>query len=61
MRLDSCRRCGTELEINKRCNACSKPNQFFCHRCGHVTNEQIHFTCNLKSLDYKMLRPIITP
>ena len=55
MRIDSCRKCGTGLEVNKKCDVCRKPNQFFCHNCSDVTDEQIHSVCYLISLDYTML------
>ena len=55
MRFDSCKKCGTELEINKTCNVCQQPNQFFCHNCGNVTEEQIHFQCMMISFDYSLL------
>ena len=45
MRTDSCRKCGDELESNKKCQVCSESNQFVCHKCGEVTGEQIHSTC----------------
>ena len=56
MRFDSCRKCGTELEVNKKCNACREANQFFCHNCSHVTDEQIHAVCRIASLDHNLLR-----
>lgn len=45
MKQDSCRRCGNELEVNKKCDVCNKENQFYCHECGYVSEEQIHFQC----------------
>lgn len=45
MKQDSCRRCGNELEVNKKCDVCNKENQFYCHKCGYVSEEQIHFQC----------------
>ena len=45
MRFDSCRKCGKELEVSKRCDVCKKENQFFCHSCGYLTIEQIHADC----------------
>ena len=51
MRIDSCRKCGIELEVNKRCDACRAANQFFCHNCSHVTDKQIHARCDLAGLD----------
>jgi len=48
MRIDSCRKCGTELEENKKCDICLEINQFFCHNCGYTTDEQIHSKCFLE-------------
>ena len=56
MRIDSCRKCGIELEINKKCGVCKNVSQLFCHKCGNVTDEQIHLECNLKRLDYGVLK-----
>ena len=50
MKIDSCRRCGNELEVNKKCDICNKENQFYCHECGDVTIEQIHFECMMTSI-----------
>lgn len=55
MKSESCRRCGKGLEVNKKCKICLKPNQFFCHGCGLVTDEQIHFQCMMMSLDHTLL------
>ncbi len=55
MKLTSCRRCGKEMEINKKCNICSEANQFFCHGCGYVSDEQIHFQCMMISFDHALL------
>ncbi len=51
MKLDSCRRCGNELEVNKKCTVCNKENQFYCHECGDVTIEQIHFECMMVGIE----------
>ena len=59
MRLDSCRKCGTELEVEKKCDVCRDAIQFFCHHCGHVTDEQIHSVCYLVSMNHHLLRPTI--
>ena len=60
MRIDSCRKCGIELEINKKCYVCNKPNQFFCHSCSNVTEEQIHLQCMIIESNYKLLEyPIV--
>ena len=54
MRIDSCRKCGTELEVNKRCDVCGEASQFFCHSCSHVTDEQIHATCMVIRLEHSL-------
>jgi len=60
MRIDSCRKCGIQLEVNKKCDVCREPNQFFCHNCSNVTEKQIHLQCMLIELDYKLLEIPIT-
>ena len=55
MKDESCRQCGHELEINKKCNVCSKPNQFYCYGCGHISDEQIHFQCMMISMNHTLL------
>ena len=52
MRIDSCRKCGTELEINKKCDMCRDAIQFFCHNCGNITDEQIHSICYLVNMNH---------
>ncbi|KAF6246982.1 hypothetical protein C6990_07835 [Nitrosopumilus sp. b3] len=54
MRIDSCRKCGIELEKNKKCDVCRKVNQFFCHRCGFTTDEQIHTECSIQRTNYSI-------
>ena len=51
MKQDSCRRCGHELEVNKKCDICNKENKFYCHECGYETVEQIHFECMMTSIE----------
>jgi len=55
MKDNSCRSCGNALEVKKTCNICSQANQFFCHNCGYVSEEQIHFQCTMISLDHTLL------
>ena len=52
MKQDSCRRCGHELEVNKKCDICNKENQFYCHECGYVTEEQIHLECMMTRINH---------
>lgn len=54
MRMDSCRKCGEMLEVNKKCNVCKKENEFFCHKCGLII-EQIHSQCMLIDSNCKVL------
>jgi hypothetical protein len=56
MRIDSCRKCGTKLEVNKKCTVCKEANQFFCHSCNHVADEQIHAVCYLAGLEHNLLK-----
>jgi hypothetical protein len=58
MRLDGCRKCGTELETNKKHSICRELNEFFCHRCGNVTDKQIHSQCMSIDFSYRLLVPI---
>lgn len=55
MRIESCRKCGEILEVNKKCNICKKENEFFCHKCGFITVEQIHSQCMLIGSRSKLL------
>ena len=55
MRIDLCRKCGTCLEVNKKYQECREPDQFFCHKCGNVTEEQIHSHCMGKEYSYTFL------
>ncbi len=58
MRLDGCRKYGIVLEVNKKYNIFREPNEFFCHRCGNVTDKQIHSQCMLIDFSYRLLVPI---
>ena len=58
MRIDSCRKCGAELEVNKKCDICRNANQFFCHTCGLVTDEQIHSNCYLVNFNYNLVHAV---
>ena len=49
MRIDSCRKCGNELEINQRCDVCNDAIEFYCHGCGATTEKQIHRQCMFNS------------
>ena len=59
MRIDLCRKCGIELEENKKCDVCGKVNQLFCHNCGNISEEQIHSECYLIKSNYNLLNPTV--
>ena len=50
MRIDSCRRCGVGMEVNKKCEICGIPIEFFCHMCSYISEKQIHSECMLKKI-----------
>ena len=52
MKDESCRRCGNELEVNRKCDI---PNQLYCHECGYVSDEQIHFQCMMTRRNHALL------
>ena len=56
MRIDSCRKCGIELEVEKKCDVCRDAVQFFCHSCGTITDEQIHSVCYLVNMNRNLLK-----
>jgi len=55
MQYDLCRHCGHGLTVYKKCDICSKEKQFICTSCGHYTDEQIHSTCLMISMDHTLL------
>jgi len=56
MQNNLCRHCGSDLEVYKKCDVCSKEKQYICNSCGHETEEQIHSTCIMMNMDYTLLR-----
>ena len=56
MRIDSCRKCGKELEIEKKCYSCNEPTVFHCTKCIYSTVEQIHFECQAKMIEVSIKR-----
>ncbi|WP_148680125.1 hypothetical protein [Nitrosopumilus maritimus] len=52
MRVESCRKCGTELEIRQNCSVCKEPKKFECKNCKVETDEQIHSICRLVDMNY---------
>jgi len=53
MRIDSCRQCGTFLDIKQKCSICAKPIKFVCKNCHAETDEQIHSLCKIANMNYK--------
>ena len=58
MRIDSCRKRGTELEVNKKCEICRNTLQFFCHKCGNITDEQIHSVCYVVNMNHSFSQTV---
>ena len=56
MRIDSCRKRGTELKASKKCEMCKDAIQFFCHKCGSIPDEQIHSICHLVNMNRNLLK-----
>ena len=57
MRLESCRKCGAELEAIQNCSVCKKSIKFECKNCKTELDEQIHSICRLVDMNY---RPIVS-
>ncbi|WP_428324141.1 hypothetical protein [Nitrosopumilus sp.] len=55
MKDTSCRKCGDQLYVYKKCNVCFKPNQFTCGKLGHTTDEEIHMKCIMIDMDHTIL------
>ena len=56
MKIESCRKCGTELEIKQNCSYCSSPTQFHCKKCDIDTEMQIHLNCFQSSFEKEILQ-----
>ncbi|WP_428326985.1 hypothetical protein [Nitrosopumilus sp.] len=55
MKDTSCRKCGEQLQVYKKCSVCFKPNQFTCGKLGHTTDEEIHLQCMMIHMDHTIL------
>ncbi len=44
---ESCRNCGTDLQVESKCSQCNEPIQQICPECKYATLERIHFDCTL--------------
>ena len=53
MRIDSCRKCGMELEKSKECSICNNPIKFSCKKCHFESEEQIHSLCTIDVTNYR--------
>ena len=42
MRIDSCRKCGEELQVMQLCNNCNQPLHFECSNCIVYVDDPIH-------------------
>jgi len=44
-RLDSCRSCGSDLEVKTVCAICDQPEQVRCASCYHYVDDPVHTEC----------------
>ena len=44
---ESCRNCGTKLQVESTCSECRQPIQQVCPECGYAILERIHFDCTM--------------
>jgi len=56
MKIESCRKCGTELNAIQYCSICSAPTQFHCKKCDVNTEVQIHLDCYQSSFEKEVLK-----
>ena len=42
MRVDSCRKCGEELQVMHLCSYCAQPLHFECNTCNSFVDDPIH-------------------
>ena len=56
MKIDSCRKCGEELEIQKKCSSCNEPITFQCVQCDLLTDTRFHFQCDVPLLKVQIGR-----
>ena len=42
IRIDSCRKCGEELQVMRLCNNCDQPLHFECNNCNVFVDDPIH-------------------
>ncbi len=47
MRINSCRKCGQELQVMKLCGYCDQPLHFECNNCNASVDDPIHQHENL--------------
>ena len=47
MRIDSCRKCGKELQVMRLCSNCEQPLHFECSNCSAFVDNPIHQHENL--------------
>jgi len=42
MRIDSCRKCGEQLQVINICKHCNQPLHFECNNCNSFVDDPIH-------------------
>ena len=52
MRIDSCRKCGEELQVMQLCSRCDQPLHFECNNCIMFVDDPIHYHDNPTSQSF---------
>ncbi len=60
MRIDSCRKCGEELQAMRLCNNCEQPLHFECNNCNAFVDDPIHQHENLSQSLFSFSEGLMT-
>ncbi len=48
--MNSCRKCGFEMEVYSNCHVCKKPIELICNKCNINTDKEIHSKCIIEKI-----------
>jgi len=60
MRIDSCRKCGKELQVTRLCSNCDQPLHFECNNCISFVDNPIHQHENLSQSLFSFSEGLMT-
>ena len=60
IRIDSCRKCGEELQVMRLCNNCDQPLHFECNNCISFVDDPIHQHENLSQSLFSFSEGLMT-